>query len=222
MADGNFTLAQLKKTFGLCFEESSGLFANLPRVDGSEGLVWTLSEGIDLAVAIGTEKARSEMIITPVLMELRRLYKSQISLFSGVDFTVSPEQGLNSVCDYLISYSKEQLLIQSPVIMLVEAKNENLKVGLPQCIAEMVAAQQFNQQENDIAVIYGAVTIGTTWQFLRLKGQVVEIDLMQYPIQNNLSQILGVLSSALAETTCSQSASTEIRPEIRQMPIHET
>ena len=199
MAYGNFTLAQLKKTFGLSFQESSGLFSTLPSVEGSEGLIETLAEGVDLAVAIGTEKARSEMIITPVLLELRRLFKKEISLFSGVDFTVSPEQGLNGVCDYLISRSKEQLLIQSPVIMLVEAKNENLKVGLPQCIAEMIAAQQFNiQEDNEIEAVYGVVTIGTTWQFLRLKGQVVEIDLKQYPITESLSKILGILSSAVA------------------------
>jgi len=199
MAYGNFTLAQLKKTFGLSFRELSGLFATLPNVEGSEGLIETLAEGIDLAVSIGTEKARSEMIITPVLLELRRLFKKEISLFSGVDFTVSPEQGLNGVCDYLISRSKEQLLIQSPVIMLVEAKNENLKVGLPQCIAEMIAAQQFNTQEdNEVEAVYGVVTIGTMWQFLRLKGQVVEIDLKQYPIEENLSKILGILSSAVA------------------------
>ena len=54
--------------------------------------------------------------------------------------------------------------------MLVEAKNENLKVGFPQCIAEMVAAQQFNQQKgNPVESVYGVVTIGTTWRFLRLR-----------------------------------------------------
>ncbi|MEL7226074.1 MAG: hypothetical protein AAGL17_14820, partial [Cyanobacteria bacterium J06576_12] len=143
MAYGNFTLAQLKKTFGLSLKEVPGLFSALPDVEGSQGLVDTLAEGINLSVAIGTEKARSEMIITPILMELRRIFKREISLFSGVDFTVSPEQGLNGVCDYLISRSKEQLLIQSPVIMLVEAKNENLKVGLPQCCAAIISAMHW-------------------------------------------------------------------------------
>ena len=199
MAYGNFTLAQLKKDFGLSFIETSGLFSALPDVESSESLINTLAEGIDLAVAIGTEKARSEMIVTPILLELRRLFKKEISLFSGVDFTVSPEQGLNGICDYLISRSKEQLFIQSPVVMLVEAKNENLKTGLSQCIAEMVAAQQFNlQEENAVDVIYGVVTIGTIWQFLRLKAQTVEIDLRQYPIEENLPKILGILSSAVA------------------------
>lgn len=80
MAYGNFTLAQLKKTFGLSFQESPGLFSTLPNVEGSERLIATLAEGVDLAVAIGTEKARSEMIITPVLLELRRLFKKETRL----------------------------------------------------------------------------------------------------------------------------------------------
>ena len=35
---------------------------------------------------------------------------------------------------------------EAPVVVVVEAKNENMKQGIIQCIAEMVAAQQFNQQ----------------------------------------------------------------------------
>ena len=134
----------------------------------------------------------------PVMLELRRRFNQEISLFSGIDFTVSPEQGLNGVCDFLISCSAEQLFVRSPVIMLVEAKNENLKTGFPQCIAEMVAAQQFNQEKgNPIDTIYGVVTIGTTWRFLRLKGQSVEIDLSEYYIED-VEKILGILSSAIA------------------------
>ncbi|WP_228024534.1 hypothetical protein [cf. Phormidesmis sp. LEGE 11477] len=81
--------------------------------------------------------------------------------------------------------------------MLVEAKNENLKVGFPQCIAEMVAAQQFNQQKgNPIKIIYGVITIGTLWRFLRLSDHPVEIDSSEYHI-SDVEKILGILSSAL-------------------------
>lgn len=199
MAYGDFTLEQLIEQFDLTFKEMSGLFAAVPSVKASDFLTMTLDEGLDLAVALSTEKARSELIITPVMMELRRKFRSEISLFSGVDFTVSPELGLNGVCDYLVSRTPEQLLVRSPVIMLVEAKNENLKVGFPQCIAEMVAAQQFNQQKgNQIESIYGVVTIGTLWRFLRLRGNVVEIDLTEYYIES-LDKILGILAMAVSE-----------------------
>jgi hypothetical protein len=200
MAYGNFTFDQLIETFDLTFEESAGLFAAVAAVESSDFLKMTLAEGVNLAVAIGTEKARSELIIMPVLLELRRQFKTEISLFSGVDFNVSLEQGLNGICDYLVSRSTEQLLVRSPVIMLVEAKNENLKVGFPQCIAEMVAAQQFNQQKgNPAEAIYGVVTIGTIWRFLRLKERTVEVDLSEYYIED-LGKILGILGSAIART----------------------
>jgi transketolase C-terminal domain/subunit len=55
--------------------------------------------------------------------------------------------------------------------MIVEAKNENIKGGLGQCVAEMVAAQIFNEREaNAIDTIYGAVTTGEIWKFLKLGG----------------------------------------------------
>jgi hypothetical protein len=197
MAYGNFTFDQLIEKFDLSLKESSGLFAAVPSVDSSDFLKATLAETLDLAIALSTEKARSELIIMPVMLELRRRFKDEISLFSGVDFTVSIEQGLSGICDFLVSRSSEQLLVRSPVIMLVEAKNENLKVGFPQCIAEMVAAQQFNQQKgNPIDTVYGVVTIGTIWRFLRLKGHTVEIDLSEYYIED-LEKILGILGSAI-------------------------
>ncbi|MEG3979123.1 hypothetical protein QT970_31610, partial [Microcoleus sp. herbarium8] len=35
-------------------------------------------------------------------------------------------RGLSGYCDFLISRSPEQLVIESPVIALVEAKNDNI------------------------------------------------------------------------------------------------
>jgi len=131
MAYGDFTFEQLIEKIGLSLQESSGLFAAVSGVESSELLTATLAETMDLAVALSTEKARSELIIMPVMLELRRRFNKEISLFSGIDFTVAPEQSLNGVCDFLISRSAKQLFVRAPVIMLVEAKNENLKTGFP-------------------------------------------------------------------------------------------
>lgn len=199
MAYSDFKLSELIKTFGLTISESSGLFANVPEVDYSDILATLLQENVDLAVSINTEKARSEMIIAPILLELRRKFNYQIGLFSGVDFNVDNERGLNGFCNFIISLSKEQLLVRAPVITLVESKNENLNFGLGQCVAEMIAAQLFNQkEENEIPIIYGAVTIGTIWQFLKLKDKTIFIDLSQYYIKD-IKKILGILSSAISQ-----------------------
>lgn len=193
MAYSDFKLSEIVKKFGLTINEGSGLFGDVLEEGYSELLATTLQENVDIAVSINTEKARSEMIIAPVLWEIRRRFNYQISLFSGVEFNVDSQQGLNGFCDFVISLSKEQLFINAPIITLVEAKNENIKLGLAQCMAEMIAAQLFNeQQQNSIKTIYGVVTIGTIWQFLKLENKVVYIDLTEYHIKD-IKKILGIL-----------------------------
>jgi hypothetical protein len=193
MAYSNFTLSELKKAFGVRTVESQSLFSDLAEHAPSELLSQTLKEGIPLAHAINTEKARSEMIVAPILMEVRRIVDHKISLFSGVDFSVDEEAGLNGQCDFLVSRSEEQLYVSSPVLTLVEAKNESIKGGIPQCLAEMIAARRFNEQEgSDIAVIYGCVTSGTNWKFLRLDDGVCYVDYDEYYVVS-IGKLLAIL-----------------------------
>ncbi|HEY9804413.1 MAG TPA: hypothetical protein V6D25_29035 [Leptolyngbyaceae cyanobacterium] len=199
MAYSDFNLSEIIETFALTVRESSGLFANTLEQECSKLLSIILQENVDLAVAISSEKARSEMIISPILLEIRRKFNYQISLFSGIDFTVDSQRGLNGFCDFILSLSPEQLFIRSPIIVLVESKNENLRSGLAQCIAEMVAAQIFNEKNgNSIKAVYGAVTIGTIWQFMKLEGNVISIDLSEYYIKD-IKKILGILYDAIAQ-----------------------
>lgn len=197
MAYSDFTLEKVQTDLGLTLAESIGLFADIPEVSYSNQLQEILDYNVPLALAINTEKSRSEMIITPILIELRKQLQSRISLFSGVEFNVNPEKALTGVCDFLISLSAEQLYVKAPVVALVEAKKENLNGGIGQCIAEMLAAQIFNETHNNtVPQVYGAVTTGNLWKFLRLTADVVEIDLNEYLI-NQLGRILGILSLPL-------------------------
>ncbi len=199
MSYSQLNLAELKNNFALIFIEKIGLFQNYPELEPSNLLQEILEDNIPLAIAIGTEKARSELIVAPILVDLRKYFNKKISLFSGVEFNIDPAQGLTGVCDFLISFSDEQLFIQAPVITLVEAKNDNLKSGLAQCLGEMLAAQIFNQRgNNQIETVYGVVTTGTSWQFLSLKDKVVQIDLQEYSV-NNLSKIFGILASFVGD-----------------------
>jgi hypothetical protein len=93
-----------------------------------------------------------------------------VSLFSGIDFSVDPGQGLNGVWDFIVSRFPEQLFVSAPVLIIVEAKNENIPGGLAQCIVAMIAAQLFNDREGSVvAAVYGVVTTGTNWRFLKLE-----------------------------------------------------
>lgn len=197
MAYSDFTLSILQKKFGLTFIEEENLFSPPPQLTPSDWLTEFLQDNAAIALSINTEKARSEMIIAPILLDLKKQFKSQISLFSGTEFSVDSEQGLNGNCDFLISATSEQLFVSAPVIALVEAKKENIIGGLGQCVAEMLAAQIFNQQEgNQISSILGVVTSGNIWRFLHLEGLDVRIDLYEYYLRD-ISSILGILATPL-------------------------
>ena len=195
MAYSNFTLETVREEFQLETIESANIFADIAPVPPSEALVAELAKKVQLAVAIRTEKARSELIVTNVLVELREQFNRNISLFSGIDFSVDAEKGLTGTCDFLISLSPEQFYLEAPVIVLVEAKNADPTLGIGQCVAEMLAAQYFNHQKgNSISCIYGATTTGTEWLFLKLEGQKLYIDMSVYAIER-CDKILGILSS---------------------------
>jgi hypothetical protein len=197
MSYSQFTLATVKKTFNLTTYEEIAIFSQVPALKCSDYLIETLQYNVPLALASNTEKARSEMIITPILIAARKQLNADFNLFSGVEFDVEPEQGLGGYCDFILSRSAEKLFVAAPVVMLVEAKNENINRGLGQCVAEMVAAQLFNQREqNPITTIYGVVTTGTNWKFLRLIDQQVEIDLKEYYL-SEIDQILGILKAGI-------------------------
>ena len=177
------TLSSVQDAFGLETEEGVRFLPDLDPISPSETLKNFLSDGLPLAIATGSEKARSEFIISPILLEVRHILDRKISLFSGEDFTVDESVGLNGTCDFLLSRSPKLIEIQAPVFVLVEAKKSDLKVGLGQCAAEMVAAQRFNKQkEQPIPYIYGCVSNGTQWRFLKLSDQTLTIDLYDYPL----------------------------------------
>jgi hypothetical protein len=193
MAYSDFTLANVREVFALTIEENRNLFSGTAGVVPSQGLMITFEENILLATAIGTEKARSEFLIAPILAEIRRQANYQISLFSGSEFNVDPSQGLVGFCDFILSDSQEQYYISAPVLVVIEAKNESIKGGLGQCIATMVAAQIFNQRAgNEVQMIYGAVTTGTNWKFLTLQGQAVFVDSIEYYV-SQVDKILEIL-----------------------------
>ncbi len=199
MSYSDFTLDRVRKTFGLTISDKIDIFPSVHEVECPPLLAEVLRENVPLALASNTDKSRSEMIIAPILIAIRKYLNNQTSLFSGIDFTVDSVQGLNGNCDFIISRSPELLILNAPVITIVEAKKENINAGLGQCVAEMLAAKLFNEREgNNIQAIYGTVTTGTNWKFLKLIGQVIEIDLSEYYI-NDIGKIIGILSNILTE-----------------------
>jgi hypothetical protein len=193
MAYSDFTLPALSQQFNLTIDETTDLFTDVPEAILRPLFQAQLDIMVPLALTTSTEKARSEFIIAPILLELWLLHNRQIGLLSGVEFNIDEAAGLKGVCDYIITRSPEQLFVKAPVLMVAEAKNEDMKKGYAQCMAEMIAAQRFNEREGTPQTpLYGVVTIGELWRFMELEGSVVRLDLRSYHI-DRLPKIMGIL-----------------------------
>ena len=195
MPYSDWTLEAVQKTFHLETSNTAGIFSDAAPVPPSAHLTTALERNVPLAFAMGTEKAKSELIISVILVELWEHFDRRISFFSGVDFNVDPKSGLTGVCDFLVSLSPAQFHVEAPVIVILEAKRDNLTIGLGQCVAEMVAAQRFNAERgNNVPCVYGATTSGIEWVFLKLEGKRLQLDMAAYTIER-CDNILGILAN---------------------------
>jgi hypothetical protein len=194
MTFSDFTsLSQIEEQLHVQIISSEPLFAHIANVVIPEHYAATREEDISLALGMNTEKARSEFIIAPLLIEAWRMCRNTTSLFSGIELKVSPEQGLSGRCDFLFSASPNRLFLKAPILTVVGAKNDSVSSGLAQCMAEMIASVKFNEmQGRSIDAVYGCSTTGTEWRFLRLRNNIVSIDFTDYLISDP-AKILGIL-----------------------------
>ncbi len=182
------------KSLGITTIESVQNLIVFESVEPSLFLIEALKRFVPLATAINTEKARSEYIIAPILSEIAFI-NSQVSLFSGRNFNVDASRGLTGFCDFILTHNPDKLVIKAPVVVIVEAKNENINDGLAQCIASMFAAQIINEKnlEQNIETVYGTVTTGQVWRFLSIdKVKLVKVDLNERYL-TPLNELLGIL-----------------------------
>jgi hypothetical protein len=173
-------------------EKKRFLPESMSLVSPTEWLKATLKKNLNLPLA--SEKAKSEHIIAPILTEMVELNNQAFTYFSGYTFDVDKSRGLKGRCDFMLSSDPLAPRISAPVFSIVEAKNDNLDVGVPQCIAQMYAALLFNRKRNQaISAIYGAVSFGFEWQFLKLVDEnTAYLDpTIYYQIQ--LPELLGAL-----------------------------
>jgi hypothetical protein len=194
MSYSKITLENLKQDFGIEQVFVDNLFSSIKPREVSSLLTETLQRGTKFALSQNTEKARSEFIIAPVFLELREQADEKISIFSGVEFNVDHKQKLTGECDFLVSRSIYQSLLEAPVVIAVEAKRQDFEKGYVQCIAEMIAARIFNEKKgNPLERIYGTVTTGDVWRFLMLEGDKALIETVSFDIREDLERILGIL-----------------------------
>ncbi len=193
MAFSDFDLRTAVQTFGLREERNTDLFAGVAPLEPSEYLRGLLDEFAPVALGINTEAARREYITTPLLVEAKRRAAGPVNVFPGAALDADKSRGLNGYCDYLIARSDEIYYLRSPLAAVVEAKREDIIGGLGQCAAAMVGMRVFNERDGTpFPVLYGAVSSGANWRFLRLEGDVLTIDRPEYHVRET-GTILGIL-----------------------------
>ena len=194
MAFSDFSYPEVFHDLGLKEASVLDMFAGVPEVAASTLLRGFLATSVPQATTNNTETARASLIVAPILNELWAHYAGRIGTYYGVEFNADPEARLNGYCDFLISKAPQQHRIVAPVVVVVEAKRDNLENGYGQCIAGMVGSLRFNRREgNAIETIYGAATTGSNWRFLRLQGTTVTFDLTEYTI-SQVDRLLGILT----------------------------
>ncbi len=202
MTYSDFSLDKVRKSFGLTIA-GAALFEKAESVTVTPWLREAMDKGLQLALI--SEKARSELIVVPVLLTSRELSLNAFSIYSGQRLDIDPDKGLTGECDFILAKTPPIPVIQAPIVIIVEAKKNDIDSGLGQCGAQMVGARLFNQQEGtDISTVYGCVTTGETWQFLKLADNTLYIDSGRYYI-DRVERILGMLQ-AIVESYSSQTA----------------
>jgi hypothetical protein len=193
MAFSDFTLEEACSAFTLNLSHKKDLFGEVSAAPVSPQLRDVLEENVPLALSVDTDKARSELIVAPILVEVRRLMNRQIGYFSGVEFDVVPGQGLKGTCDFILTACPLQLILRRPVLVIAAGKNDNIISGLGPCVATMVAARAFNEKAGEgPSRIFGAVTTGRIWRFLTLVEDKILIDHRERYISST-DKLLGIL-----------------------------
>lgn len=198
MAYSDFTLEAVEIQFGIQTVQAR-LFANLMPISVPQSLRERLDEG--LPMGFGTEKARSEFIIAPILLAVRRLRENRLTIHSGYSLNVAPQEGLSGEIDFLLSLSPQPAVVRHPVLSVIEAKRDSIDFGTGQCAAQMVGAARFNARAGTPPTpMYGCVTTGEIWTFLRLDGDTFTLDNDRYYL-NQLDFILAALLTITASAT---------------------
>ena len=172
----DFTLERAIAKFQLK-EIYAPLFLDLEAIPPSEFLTHSLERGQKIALSKGSEKAQSEFLIAPILLEVDSYYADRLAIYSGQNLDVSRDQGLVGECDFLLGKGPAGMTVRSPIITIVEAKRDDIESGVGQCVAQMIGAQRFNEN-NAVTVksIFGCVTTGEIWKFLKLEGETLTVD----------------------------------------------
>jgi len=198
MAYIDFSLEEVLEKFSLSLVEKD-LFQIAIDIHPSQWLTETLAKGRKFALTASSKKAKSEFIIAPTLLEVEGHYPEQIAIYSGKNLDADRTQGLYGECDFILGKGAVSAIISTPILAMVEAKRDNLENGLGQCAAQMYGAVIYNQNHgSNTEKVYGCLTTGDLWQFMKLENKLLTID-RNVIYLNELERILSCFNAIVIE-----------------------
>jgi hypothetical protein len=199
MSYSDFTLESVARILGV-ISRPANLFPNLQPEPMPAWLKETLARGAQgIQLSLISEKSRSEFIVAPILLASREASGDRFVIYSGQRLDVDPEKGLVGECGFILSATDPVLPLQAPIATVVEAKKNDIEGGLGQCIAQMVAADRFNQSAGRQGLpVFGCVTTGEAWQFARLAGSDVLLERERYYL-DKVESILAAFHAIIDE-----------------------
>ena len=189
MAYSEFSLERAFRDLG--YDLGGGdLFPGLSAAEPPGWLTGLL--GLNTPLAFLNEKSRSESIIHPVLLAARKVSGDRLAVFSGQRLDADPARGLVGECDFILCLSPPYPPLRAPLVTIVEAQKADIELGLGQCVAEMAGARAFNTAAGaGHGPMFGCVTSGEGWQFLRLDAAAALMHVRRFYTQADLGLILG-------------------------------
>ena len=190
----SYSLDNIVDKFGIQ-NRRTRLFDSIDDIEVSEWLENSLKIAEELPIK--SEKARSELIVVPILIELRNINDKFFTIYSGDSLNVDESKGLKGECDFILAKDTGSFNINVPIIQVVEAKKNDIEIGVPQCAAQMIGANLYNKQKGlELDKIYGCVTTGDDWQFMKLEHNEIQIDTKKYYL-GNVSELLGAFQQII-------------------------
>ncbi len=189
MSYSNFTFSLINEKFGIT-NKVQNLFDKIEPFAVSAAL----SEDLELAriLPVRSEKAKSELIIMPILIDLMKRNEQFFTIYSGDTLNVDKEKGLSGECDFILAKNEGTFEINTPIFTILEAKKNDIEVGIPQCAAQMIGTKLYNEKSGiNLQKIYGCVTTADDWIFLKLENNQITIDNKKYYL-GNLNELLGI------------------------------
>ncbi|MEY2976820.1 MAG: hypothetical protein ACO3NK_17115 [Prochlorotrichaceae cyanobacterium] len=182
------TIADVQKIYNIKYQEAS--FIKAIDIEVPPGLIEDLQFNQEYIDVFSSEAARSELIISPLLRSVYKNHRQNYSFW--IQKSIEFDQDLCGTPDYMFSKRSAlgKTVLETPIVIIVEAKKNDFEHGWGQCLAELVASQKLNDDPDKS--IYGVVTDGNLWQFGYLCTTVFTKDDHNYTI-DNLKTLYGAL-----------------------------